>query len=108
MHSCLTVKLKVSRSHGEKDSFTGNHTGSVKFRHINIVLLHDPLSPSTWWHPSPPFLSLSPLCVQYDYVTKQKFLTTMFIGGAHLWLLLHNCSLVNSALTYSECKINTG
>lgn len=53
-------------------------------------------------------LSVSPLCVQCDYVTKQNSSIRMFIGGAHLWLVLHNRSLLISAMTYLEHKINTG
>lgn len=48
--------------------------------------------------PHPPFLSVSPRCVQYDYVTKQKSPTRIFIGGAHLWLVLHNHSLLSADL----------
>lgn len=42
---------------------------------------------------------LCPSVSACDYVTKQKSPIRSFIGGAHLWLILHNGSPIISALT---------
>lgn len=47
------------------------------------------------------FPSVAPLC-EYHYVTKQKSRISMFIGGAPLWLVLHNCSHLSA-----DRKINS-
>lgn len=73
------------------------------FSYSNSIILFLPLLVSI---PSPSLsVCVSPLCVQYDYVTKQKSPIRMFIGGAHLWLVLHNCSHLILMLTWF--KIDT-
>lgn len=60
-----------------------------------VGLVFDSVTPAGV--PLPSFVPLY-LC---DYVTMQKSPTRTFIGGAHLWLILHNGSPIISALTRS-------
>lgn len=100
----LTKIYTIMYTRLKRGSSFSAHCPICFFLFLQCIILSLPLPDGI---PHPPFLSVSPLCVQYDYVTKQKSPTRMFIGGAHLWLVLHNRSLLISALTYLECKINT-
>lgn len=107
---CHTMEVEVWEPRGEEDSLI--ETGAKNkdnddtrgwitydcFFYLIVIELFFFWQWITCRSPSPlPGPSVS-VC---DYVTMQKSPTRMFIGGAHLWLILHNGSPIISALTRS-------
>lgn len=105
----LTMKLEVWKPWGEEDCLIetdaknkdNNDTRlDYMFFFLACCLSYSRLFCQCITCRSPDSL-LCPSVSACDYVTKQKSPTRTFIGGAHLWLILHNSSPIISALTRS-------